>query len=131
MQEGRAGHSTLLTAAPSFIFCLGIGFSLFFRGKVVLRRSQAGLENLLRFSSMVYNGTMGGINTLMIMGRDSAKTILGDRIREGRWEDFPSTLEPFVQSVYQKNCKLKSAAGMGEQKSPKVDGKSPSPFSRV
>lgn len=88
MREGRAGHSTLEIAAPSFVFCLGSDFSLFFQGKVVLCRRQAGLENLLRFNYMLYNGTMGGINTLMIMGRDSAKIILGGRIREGGWEDF-------------------------------------------
>lgn len=98
VREGRAGHSMFLVAASSFIFCLGLGFSLFFQG-----RSQAGLENLWKFSYMVYNGTMGGINTLMIMSRNSAKIILGGRIREGRWEDFPNTLKLFVQLVYQKN----------------------------
>lgn len=80
---------------------------------------------------MVYNGTMRGINTLMIMGRDSIKIILRGRIREGRRKDFPKTLEPFEQSVYQKHCKLETAVEMGEHKSPKVDRKSHSPFSRV
>jgi len=79
---------------------------------------------------MVYNGTMRGINTLMIMGRDSAKVILGGRIREARWEDFPNALEPFVQLIYQKKvCELESTAEMEEHKSPRVDGKSLTPFS--
>lgn len=87
---GKGGQDTpcFLIAAPCFICCLGWDFSLFSQGKVILWRSQAWLENLLRFNYVVYNGTMGGINTLMIMGRDSAKIISGGRIREGRWEDF-------------------------------------------
>lgn len=119
-----------LIAALCVIFCFRLSFGLFFQGKVVLQKIQAGLQNVLRFSYLVYNGTMGGINTLMIMGRDSAKIILRGRIREGRWEDFPNTLEPFVQLVYQKKlCKLELAAEMREHKSSEVDGKSLSPFS--
>lgn len=69
---GREGRTLHTFDCCSLLYLLP-WISLFFQGKVVLQRSQAGLENLLRFSSMVYNGTMGGINTLMIMGRDSAK----------------------------------------------------------
>lgn len=41
---------------------------------------------------MVYNGTIGGINALVITSRDNARIILGGRIREGRQKDFPNTL---------------------------------------
>lgn len=57
------------------------------------------------FSHMVFNGTIGGINTLVIKDRDNAKIILGGRIREGRWVaciDFPNTPESFLQEVCQK-----------------------------
>lgn len=54
------------------------------------------------FSHMVFNGTIGGINTLVIKDRDNAKIILGGRIREGRREDFPNTPESFLQEVCQK-----------------------------
>lgn len=105
VQERRAGHSMLLIAAHSFILCLGLGFNLFFQGKAILWKSQAGLGNLLVFSHMVFNGTIGGINTLVIKDRDNAKIILGGRIREGRWVaciDFPNTPESFLQEVCQK-----------------------------
>lgn len=78
----------------SLSFCIGLGLTcfIFSQRKAVLRSSQAGLGNLLRFSYMVYNGTIGGINALVITSRDNARIILGGRIREGRQKDFPNTL---------------------------------------
>lgn len=89
-----------------FFWCVFCSVDFFFPRKGSFRRSQARLENLLRFSSLVDNGTMGGINTPLIVGRDNAKPILGGRVRPGRWEDFANSLEPFVQSLCGANCKL-------------------------
>lgn len=70
----------------AFFFVVSL-FVLFFlpKGKAVLGGVRGRLENLLRFS---YNGTMGGINASLIVGRDNAQPILGGRIIPGRWEDF-------------------------------------------
>lgn len=98
-REGGQGAPRFWLLPTSLSFCIGLGLTcyIFSQRKAVLWSSQAGLGSLLRFSYKAYNGTMGGINALVITGRDNAGIISGGRIREGRQKDFPNTLQSFLQ----------------------------------